>query len=99
VLYDVMQQMPPNDEWLITNVDMNQKEHRIVLKTKSKNRDTPLAIVKKLEAFQREGKGRPRFDASTGQQSEKRGEKYPFQQDLRITVLDDEAPVKKGKSP
>lgn len=99
VLYDIMQHMPPNEEWLITNVDMNQKERRVVLKTKSKNRDTPLDIVKKLEAFRREGKDRPRFDASTGQQSEKRGEKYPFQQDLRITVLDDDAAVKKGKEP
>lgn len=96
VLYEVMQHMPPNVEWLITNIDMNQKERRIVLKTKSKNRDTPLSIVKSLEAFRRDGRTKPRFDAHTGQQSEKRGEKYPFQQDLRIIVLDDETTAKKG---
>ncbi len=95
VLYDVMQLMPPNEEWLITNIDMNQKERRIVLKTKAKNRDTPLTIVKALEAFRRDGKEKPRFEARAGQQSEKRGEKYPFQQDLRITVLNDDAPAKK----
>lgn len=95
VLYDVMQQLPTNEEWLITGIDMNQKERRIVLKTKSKSRETPLTVGKKLEAFRREGKEKPRFDAQAGPQTEKRGEKYPFQQDLRITVLDDEAPAKK----
>lgn len=96
VLYDVMQPMPTNEEWLITGIDMNQKEHRVVLKTKSKSRDTALKVVKDLEAFRRSDKKKPRFDAQAGPQSEKRGEKYPFQQDLRITVLDDEAPAKKS---
>jgi type IV pilus assembly protein PilM len=96
VLFDVMQPMPSNEEWLITNLDMNQQERRIVLKTKSKSRDTPLNVVKALEAFRRDGKEKPCFKAHAGQQSEKRGEKYPFQQDVRITVLEDESPAKKN---
>ncbi len=96
VLHDVMKSMPSNEEWLITSIDMNQKERRIVFKTKSKNRDMPNSVVKALEAFRREGKEKPRFDAQAGAQSEKRGEKYPFQQDLRITVLEDETPAKKS---
>jgi hypothetical protein len=97
VLYDIMQSIPSNEEWLITGIEMNQKERRVVLRTKSKDRETPLAVVKKLEAFRRDGKEKPRFDARAGPQTEKKAEKYPFQQDLTITVLDDEAPTKKGK--
>lgn len=94
ILHDVLRLMPTNEEWLITGIEMNQKERRIVMKTKSKNRETPLTVVKSLEDFRREGMTRPRFDAHAGQQSEKPGEKYPFHQDLRILVLDDE--TKKG---
>ncbi len=97
VLYDVIQLMPPKEEWLITNLDLNQKERRIVLKTKSKNRETPLNFAKALDSFRRDGKEKPRFDASALTTSEKREQKYPFQQDMRITVLDDESPAKKSE--
>lgn len=96
VLYDVFSVMPTNKEWLITSMEMNQKERRLVLKTKSTERETPLTVAKALEAFRRDGKERQRFEARAGQQSEKQGEKYPFHQDLRITVLEDEGPVRKS---
>jgi hypothetical protein len=95
-LHDVLKQMPTNEEWLITGIEMNQEERRIVMKTRSKNRETPLTVVRALEDFRRDGRKGPRFDAHAGQQSEKPGEKYPFQQDLRITVLDDETPPRDG---
>ncbi len=97
VLYDAFSCMPTNEEWLLTNLDLNQKERRITLKTKARNRETALDVAKRLEAFRREGRDKPRFDARVGSQSEKKGEKYPFQQDLRITVLVDE-PTGKGPS-
>jgi type IV pilus assembly protein PilM len=96
-LRDAFLLMPSNEEWLLTNLDMNQKERRITLKTKSKNRETALDVEKRLEAFRREGRDRARFEVRVGGQAEKKGEKYPFQQDVRITVLNDEAP-KKGAS-
>lgn len=96
-LCDAFLLMPSNEEWLLTNLDMNQKERRITLKTKSKNRETALDFEKRLEAFRREGRDRPRFEVRVGGQTEKKGEKYPFQQDVRITVLPDEA-AKKGTS-
>lgn len=95
VLHEILGAMPTNKEWLITNLDLNQRERTVTLKTRSIDRDTPSGVVKKLEEFRREGRDLPRYQARAGQQSEKRGEKYPFQQDLRITVLDDEAPAKK----
>jgi hypothetical protein len=76
---------------------MNQSESRLVLKTKAKNRDTATTAVRKLDEFRREGKDRPRFKTSIGPQSEKKGEKYAYVQDLRITLLRDDA-VKKGSA-
>ncbi len=94
VMYDVFALMPSNEEWLITNLELNQKENRVTLKTKAKNRDTALEVGRRMEEFRREGRDRPRYDVHVGGQSEKKGEKYPFQQDVRITILDDEAPTK-----
>lgn len=90
VLYDVVSQLPSTEEFVLNHVDMNQKDNRIVLKTRSKKRGTPLEVLHKLEAFRREGRERPRFSVSMGPQAEKKGEKYPFTQDLRIRILDDE---------
>jgi len=95
VLYDVFYVIPTNEELVINHLEMNQSESRLVLKTKAKNRDTATTAVRGLNEFRREGKDRPRFKTSIGPQSEKRGEKYPYVQDLRITVLRDDA-VKKG---
>jgi len=96
VLYDMINLLPTNEDLLITNLDLNQKEQRIVLKTRTRDRDTPKKIIDALEGYRREGKDLPRFEAQAGPQSEKRGDKYPFQQDIRISVLDDDRPAKKS---
>ena len=95
VLYDVFSALPTNEELVINHLEMNQSDGRLVLKTKAKNRDTATTAVRNLDEFRREGKERPRFKTSIGPQTEKRGEKYPYVQDLRITLLRDD-PVKKG---
>jgi len=95
VLYDLFNALPTNEELVVNHLEMNQLESRLVLKTKAKNRDTATSAVRRLDEFRREGKDRPRFKAAIGPQSEKKGEKYPFVQDLRITVLRDD-PLKKG---
>ena len=97
VLYDVLYVLPTNEELVINHLEMNQSESRLVLKTKTKNRDTATTAVRKLDEFRREGKDRPRFKTSIGPQSEKKGEKYAYVQDLRITLLRDDA-VKKGSA-
>jgi len=95
VLYDVFNVLPTNEELVINHLEMNQSESRLVLKTRAKNRDTATTAVRKLDEFRREGKDRPRFKTSIGPQSEKKGEKYAYVQDLRITLLRDDG-VKKG---
>ena len=97
VLADIFSVMPSNEEWLLTNLEMNQKEQRLTLKTKAKSRELALDVAKQLEGLRRENREQPRFEVHVGGQAEKKGEKYPFQQDLQITVLNDEAP-KKGPS-
>jgi len=95
VLYDLFSALPTNEELVINHLEMNQSESRLVLRTRAKNRDTATTAVRRLDEFRREGKDRPRFKTSIGPQSEKKGEKYAYVQDLRITVLRDDV-VKKG---
>lgn len=97
VLFDVFKVLPPTKELVIAQLDVQQDDGRLTLKTKAAGRDTATLAVRKLEEFRREGKTLPRFKVTIGPQSEKKGEKYPFVQDLKISILrDDEA--KKGSS-
>ena len=89
VLHDVFSLLPPNQEMLLTHIEMNQKDGKLTLKTKAKDRETATDVIRKLEEFQREGRDRPRFKAGMGPQTEKKKDRYPFTQDLRVTVLDD----------
>lgn len=95
--YDVFSLLPPNQEIVINNLDMNQKDSLIKLKTKAKEGDTAGKLIDKLEAFRREGRDRARYKVTMGPQSEKKGDDYPFEQELRIQILDDSPPKKKGK--
>ena len=89
VLADAMAALPTNEEMILEQVDLNQKEDRIVFKTRSKNRDAALDVIRRLGEFRREDRSKPRFRASMGPQTEKAREKYPYSQDLRIDILDD----------
>jgi len=91
VLYDVITQLPGTETLVITHMDMNQKEGRLTLKTKAKTREAPNEVAKKLRDFRRDGKELPRFEISVGAQSEKKGEQYPYGQEMRIRVLKDES--------
>jgi hypothetical protein len=97
VLYDIFSVLPPNDEIVLTHLEMDQKEGRVTLKAKAIERDTATKVVRNLRDFRREGHDKQRFEAVVGPQTERKGEKYPFWQDFRITVLDDSAPAGKSK--
>lgn len=97
VVYEVMAALPQNDELVLTHLDMDQKEGRVTLKTKAVERDTATKVVNSLREYRREGRGKPRFEASAGPQTERKGESYPFTQDFKITVLDDSDAPKKTK--
>ena len=100
VLYDVMAVLPSNQEIVLNHIELKQKQGRITLKTRGKSRDTAIRAIDALEAFRREDRELPRFAVSLGTQTEKKGEKYPFFQDLRVRILDDTKKSKKrsGKS-
>jgi type IV pilus assembly protein PilM len=97
VLHDIVKVLPTTEQLVVTQLDMNQEDGRLVLKTKAKDRNTPTIAVNRLEEFRREGKDLPRFKVGIGPQSEKKGEKYPYQQDLRIAILNDDVATKSAK--
>ncbi len=89
VLYDVIMTLPTTESLVITQLEMHQEEGRLTVKTKAKDRNTATDAVRRLEEFRRENRDRPRFKALAGAQSEKKGEKYPSFQDLKVTILPD----------
>ncbi|MCH7884280.1 MAG: pilus assembly protein PilM [Planctomycetes bacterium] len=95
VLYDVFSMLPPHEEFVVNKLEIRREKDRIILNTQAKDRDAPVQLIRTLEAFRREGKEKPRFKVSMGPQKEKRAERYPFVQDLRIQVLKDEPRKKK----
>ena len=96
VLYDLFEVLPNNEELVLTQIDLQQKNGEVTLKTKTIDRDAPTRIVHALERFRREGKKLPRFKATVGPQSEKKDERYRWWQDIRITILDDSKGSPKG---
>ncbi|GAF79130.1 unnamed protein product, partial [marine sediment metagenome] len=90
VLYEIFSLLPSNQEMVLTHVEMNQKEGRVTLKTRMKKHETATEVIRRLGEFRREDRDRPRFKISMGSQTEKKRDKYPFVQDLRIWILDDE---------
>lgn len=95
VLYEVFSKLPQNKDLVVDHLDMQQDQGRVTLKTRTKERDTPLNVVRELEAFRRPGRDKQRFKVTMGPQAEKKGDEYPFSQELRIEVLDD-TPSKKA---
>ena len=88
LMYDVVSLLPSNKEIVLSHVDMNQKDGRLTLKTKSKRRETASELIRKLEEFREEGREGPRFKVSMGPQTQKKRDKYPFSQNLRVLILD-----------
>ncbi len=89
VLHDAMLALPSHEEFILTHVDMKQKDKMIVFKTKGKARETAEEVVERLTEFRRAGADRARFRTQMGTQSDKEAERYPFVQTLRTEVLDD----------
>lgn len=97
VLHDITSLLPSREELVVANVKMDQEESQVMLKTEAKNRDTATKAIDKLAAFRREGREKQRFKVSMGAQTEKRGQEYPYRQDLKVEILDDGS-VKKGST-
>lgn len=89
VLHDIVGALPSNKQLVINRIDMDQGDQQIELETVTKERDTPLAAIRALEAFRRPGADKRRFRAVMGSQRENAGDDYPYEQRLTITVEDD----------
>ena len=95
VWYDLVSVLPTNEDLVLNQIEFNQKDGRITLKTRARERTVATKVVRDIEAFRRDGREKPRFQVRLGSETHKAGEKYAFFQDLRIEVLDD-TPSKKG---
>ncbi|MFQ5412914.1 MAG: pilus assembly protein PilM [Phycisphaerae bacterium] len=95
VLYDIFSVLEDNKTLVLSQIEMNQKDQFVLLKTRTKDAHTATDVAKALQAFRREGCTKPRFKVIVGAQAEKRGQRYPYVQDLRIKVLNDK-PRQKG---
>ena len=89
VLRDVMSVLPSNEEFVLTRVELKQSDGVVTLKTKAKRRDIPTSVLRELHEFRRNGCPNQRFEVTLGSETEKRRERYPHHQKLRIKVLDD----------
>jgi type IV pilus assembly protein PilM len=96
VLHEVFLLLPANSDMLINQVEVDQKEGQVALKTQAKRRETATEVILKLESFRRDGAENARFKVRMGPQTEKTREKYPFYQDFRISVLNDKPQRKRG---
>ena len=99
VLHEVFSLLPSNSDILVNNVEVNQKDRQVTLKTQAKRRETATDLIHKMESFRREHRENPRFKVRMGPQTEKMREKYPFFQDFRISLLDDGSPGKPKDGP
>jgi len=95
VLHDIISSLPSHEELVLAGVKMDQEEGEVTLKTEAANRDTATKAIDSLVAFRREGCKKQRFKVSMGAQTEKKGQDYPYRQDLKVEILDDE-PDRKG---
>ena len=83
---------------VLDSITADVKESLVVLKTRASSREKAQEAIDGLGSFRRAGRDRARFRVEMGSQVEKR-DKYPYWQDLRITILDDaDGPKKKKKS-
>lgn len=89
VLYEIISLLPSNQELVIGHIELDQADREVTLKTRTNRSDTPTQIVRKLREYRREGRDGPCFEAEMGAMTEKKGEKYPYYQDIWITLKDD----------
>ncbi|MCH8966975.1 MAG: hypothetical protein IID43_04805 [Planctomycetes bacterium] len=103
--FDVYLEGPQGAIWLWTVVGLGFAAIRLQRPADgSQVRQTPIAAqrmvtgppaegaLRDLEAFRRLDRDPARFKVSMGAQSEKRGQLYPYVQDLKINILNDDDP-------
>ncbi|MFQ5463229.1 MAG: type IV pilus biogenesis protein PilM [Phycisphaerae bacterium] len=97
VIDDTIKTLPSHEELYLERIDADQKNGIVKLRTLGKQSDTALNAIDALQAFRREGKTLPRFEAHMGSQKEDEQALYPYAQEIRITVLNDGKPHRKRK--
>lgn len=90
VMQDIISVLPSHEEFVLHHLSVRQDGGQVVLKTQTKRREMASEVIRSLEAFRREWCDEPRFKATMPSQSEKPKDLYPFSQELRIVLLQDE---------
>jgi type IV pilus assembly protein PilM len=85
-LNDVMALLPDNQEMVLEDIDLRQKDQLIKLKMKIKDRELGTQIVEDLEAFRVEGQERKHFEANLGSTQTGRGE-YPVTGSVDVNIV------------
>lgn len=93
---DVVSVLPSHEELVLTRVDFRHSDGLIVLKTKSKERDTTAELVERLHAFRRKDREKPRFNVVRGPVSVRSRDLYPFVEELKVRILKDASRSRSG---
>lgn len=97
VLYEMLSALPSTDTLVIDEISMDQKDGRVVLKTRGKRRDTGSKAIEALEGYRRKGTDKQRFKVLMGAQKTGKPEDYRYTQDLTVTILDDRDKKESGR--
>jgi len=90
VMQDVVSVLPSHEEIVLGHLSVRQDDGQVVLKTQTKRRETASEVIRSLESFRRDSCSDPRFKVTMPSQSEQPKDLYPFSQELRIELLQDE---------
>lgn len=94
VLHDLVSALPSNKELVVEQIELDQRDRTIVIKTRTKELTTAHKAVEELNKFRREGASAARFKARIRNSSTPDDrESYPYRQDLFVQLLSD-APAK-----
>lgn len=85
-LNDVLALLPDNQEMVLENIDLRQKDQLIKLKMNLKDRELGTQIVDDLEAFRVEGHENKYFEADLGSTQTGRGD-YPVSGSIDVNIV------------
>ena len=87
LLYQIMANLPSNEQLVLESVAMDLPKGEIRLKTRAKTSDIAHEVIATVGAYCPAGDADPLFRVDMGEQKENAGEVYPWSQDLVVALL------------